>query len=311
MFQPAAAAAAALAAIDDGEPVVPDLHSERINDDEAFVIDPKFEFEAPQYVDLMVEMRRMFVGDDDADSQRDDAWFSERHVHHEAVVSADPAASGRPVVEIAKPSGKVSDDNSSIQELLDQHNKKIRENHNVAVRSRRDLAGGRPAAAVTRKRSSVVSTDPAKLRKRIRVEAVVCEAPRPLARMDPQSKASPTKKRKARPAATGKENVVGDAVVPKMKKGRNVANGKEDVDDIAAMLEAHNKQFRPKTKYVPRQHSTRDIRQWEQASGRRWYSLTPAEREDVNRRIAAEKAAATAQTSDRQRREMLTLRTSR
>lgn len=45
MFQPAAAAAAALAAIDDGEPVVPDLHSERINDDEAFVIDPKFESE--------------------------------------------------------------------------------------------------------------------------------------------------------------------------------------------------------------------------------------------------------------------------
>lgn len=87
-------------------------------------------------------------------------------------------------------------------------------------------------------------------------------------------------------------------------------------DPIQAMLAAHNKKFK-KTTYEPRQHSVKDVKQvtlpaklvediaiglwrrerdhagafaqWEEASGKKYYDLSPSSREAANQEISAAK----------------------
>jgi len=60
---------------------------------------------------------------------------------------------------------------------------------------------------------------------------------------------------------------------------------KEKEKDIAALLRQHNERFRPEAAYEPPRHSMRDVRRWEQETGRTWSQLTPKERERANSAI--------------------------
>ena len=48
--------------------------------------------------------------------------------------------------------------------------------------------------------------------------------------------------------------------------GSNKNNNSVD-DDIMALLAQHNKQFKPKSRYVARAHSSRDVKKWEVGCG--------------------------------------------
>eukprot|EP00026_Physarum_polycephalum_P004276 Phypoly_transcript_04293.p1 GENE.Phypoly_transcript_04293~~Phypoly_transcript_04293.p1 ORF type:complete len:701 (-),score=216.34 Phypoly_transcript_04293:28-2130(-) len=61
-------------------------------------------------------------------------------------------------------------------------------------------------------------------------------------------------------------------------------------EDMAALLEKHNKKFKPAVAYVPRNFSTKDVKMWEEFSGKKWYSLTAPEREEANDWIKHAKA---------------------
>jgi hypothetical protein len=59
-------------------------------------------------------------------------------------------------------------------------------------------------------------------------------------------------------------------------------------DELAALLAAHNQaRSRAKTTYVPRLFSTAQIRQWEQAQGKRWQELNNEERDRANLQMQA------------------------
>eukprot|EP01112_Ceratiomyxa_fruticulosa_P006530 TRINITY_DN1733_c0_g1_i1.p1 TRINITY_DN1733_c0_g1~~TRINITY_DN1733_c0_g1_i1.p1 ORF type:complete len:438 (+),score=112.46 TRINITY_DN1733_c0_g1_i1:389-1702(+) len=74
---------------------------------------------------------------------------------------------------------------------------------------------------------------------------------------------------------------------------KNAKLSKLDIDDsLAELLSAHNKKFKPQTKYEPRTFSVRDVKMWEEKTGQKWYSLTPAERQEANDWISNEKKRA-------------------
>eukprot|EP00850_Spirogloea_muscicola_P002160 SM000008S22249 [mRNA] locus=s8:644688:647895:- [translate_table: standard] len=76
---------------------------------------------------------------------------------------------------------------------------------------------------------------------------------------------------------------IGDA--PQAAAGKQ-ASGRASDNDLAAILAEHNRKFRSAPQYEPRLHSTKDVREWEEMSGRKFYTLDPAEREQANREIA-------------------------
>lgn len=59
----------------------------------------------------------------------------------------------------------------------------------------------------------------------------------------------------------------------------------ETEKDIAILLRQHNERFRPEAAYEPSRHSMRDVRRWEQETGKTWSQLTPKERERANKAI--------------------------
>lgn len=70
------------------------------------------------------------------------------------------------------------------------------------------------------------------------------------------------------------------------KKSNKMSNVETD---LAGLQAEHNRKFRPKTKYEPRIHSVKDIREWEARTGQLFYNLPPAEREKANVEISAAK----------------------
>jgi|EP00945_MAST-04E_sp_MAST-4E-sp1_P003502 hypothetical protein len=75
---------------------------------------------------------------------------------------------------------------------------------------------------------------------------------------------------------------------------RRKSNGKEVLVTIPKeekdLLAAHNKKIRrqsgKRATYEPLKHRMADVRSWERQSGRRYYDLKPAEREEANRKIS-------------------------
>ncbi|GAM19992.1 hypothetical protein SAMD00019534_031670 [Acytostelium subglobosum LB1] len=62
-----------------------------------------------------------------------------------------------------------------------------------------------------------------------------------------------------------------------------------DVDDnMMALLAQHNKKF-SKCNYEPRKFSVKEVRMWEQHSGKTWYSLSIQDREMANEWIKQKK----------------------
>ena len=61
---------------------------------------------------------------------------------------------------------------------------------------------------------------------------------------------------------------------------------KKDKVDVAALLAEHNAKFASKTVYEPRHHRVKDVRAWEEQSGKRYSALSMPERAEANREIA-------------------------
>jgi hypothetical protein len=57
------------------------------------------------------------------------------------------------------------------------------------------------------------------------------------------------------------------------------------------MLAAHNSKFKKSVAYEPRRHSVRDVKQWEARTGKRYASLSMAERAKANDEIQSHRDA--------------------
>jgi hypothetical protein len=71
---------------------------------------------------------------------------------------------------------------------------------------------------------------------------------------------------------------------------RSAGGGYVEDADIKALLKQHNTKHAPKPTYVPAMHSVRDVRAWEQASGKSWQALSPAAKDKANAEISAAKS---------------------
>jgi len=80
----------------------------------------------------------------------------------------------------------------------------------------------------------------------------------------------------------------------KVKDASNLSSSStttQSQDSVSEILKNHNKKF-SKAVYEPPKHSVRVVRAWERSSGKKFYDLTPSEREDANeemRRMQEEK----------------------
>lgn len=74
---------------------------------------------------------------------------------------------------------------------------------------------------------------------------------------------------------------------------RDGENDDRHDSEVAAMIAAHNRKFKPRCDYAPPQHSVRDVKAWEAETGKRWYTLSPSSRVAANEAISRKKAART------------------
>ncbi|PRP77627.1 hypothetical protein PROFUN_00488 [Planoprotostelium fungivorum] len=73
-------------------------------------------------------------------------------------------------------------------------------------------------------------------------------------------------------------------------KEKEAMNEKTFEEEMLAMINEHNRKHRPKSAYEPRKYSTKDIKVWEDMSGKKWNNCTSEERQEANDWIAGQKS---------------------